>query len=239
MRMNMKPYRLGLAALTAVSLLLASCEMGDPVLPPSLDTADIPAMAETQPPETDAPAETVSLAETDLPTEGVSVTEAVFHPSLSYARDGSLFLRAEHMTLSDPHTQLPSALWVHDLASWQNLMGGASQGDFTDGALSEALAGMDEDFFATHSLVLLVTEGRSGSIRYRIDGVDACDGKLSVALTAEVPPAVTMDIVHWWVVIPVEKDMSELPVEIVSRDDGPSREEMTVTSDPVLKPRDE
>ena len=238
MCLNMKPIRLGLAALTAVSLLLASCEMGDLVLPPSLDTADIPVMAETQPPETDLPAETVSLAETDSPAEGVSVTEAVFHPSLSYARDGSLFLRAEHMTLPDPHTQLPAALWVHDLVSWQNLMDGASQGNFTDGALSEALAGMDEDFFATHSLVLLVTEGRSGSIRYRIDGVDARDGKLSVALTAEVPPAVTMDIVHWWVVIPVEKDMSELPVEIISRDDGPSREETTVVYDPALKPRE-
>ncbi len=231
MRLNMKPYMLCLAALTAVSLLLASCEPGDLVFLSPTDTSEIPVCG-TPSPDT-APAETV------IDIETYTVTGAVFHPSLSYERDGYLFLRAEHMSLSDPHTELPMALKIPDLASWQSLAGAAAQENFTDRALSEALAGMDEDFFATHSLLLLVTPGQSGSIRYRIDGVEARDGKLSVALTAEVPPAVTMDIVHWWVVIPVEKDMAELPVEIISCDERPGMEETTVVYDPALKPREE
>ncbi len=231
MRMNMKLNMLCLAALTAVSFLLASCELGDLVLLPPADTSEIPVCG-TPSPDT-APAETV----TDIGVD--AVTGAVFHPSLSYERDGYLFLRAEHMTLADPYAELPMALRIPDLATWQRLAGMAVQENFTDWALSEALAGMDEDFFATHSLLLLITPGESGSIRYRIDGVEARDGKLSVALTAEVPPAVTMDIVHWWVVIPVEKDMAELPVEIIYCDERPGMEETTVVYDPAPKPREE
>jgi hypothetical protein len=74
----------------------------------------------------------------------------------------------------------------------------------------------DEDFFSTHALLVLVTEGNSGSIRYRVDGVAAAEGMLHVQLTAQIPSAVTMDIVHWCVVIPVAKESADLPVRVES-----------------------
>ena len=37
---------------------------------------------------------------------------------------------------------------------------------------------------------------------------------LHVQLTAQMPSAVTMDVVHWCVVIPVAKELADLPVRV-------------------------
>jgi hypothetical protein len=152
--------------------------------------------------DTDSEAETDGFVEMPvIPDEWEGIEEPFFNLTDSYTQDEYLFIRIEHLTVSDPHAAFPAVLRISDLAAWNR---------FCD------LRKWDEDFFSTHALLVLVTEGNSGSIRYRVDGVAAAEGMLHVQLTAQIPSAVTMDIVHWCVVIPVAKESADLPVRVES-----------------------
>lgn len=206
----MKKYLLLILIILTACLLLTSCDMED-----LLDgmVSDSESVSETEPhdqspwfpPDTDADigAETESEAETDgsleIPDEWEGLEEPFFNLSDSYTQDEYLFLRVEHLTVSDPYATFPAVLRISDVAAWNR---------FCD------LQKWDEDFFSTHALLVLITEGNSGSIRYRVDGVTTVEEKLNVKLTAQIPSAVTMDIVHWCVVIPVAKESADLPVRV-------------------------
>ena len=149
----------------------------------------------------------------------------LFDLSVAYTTDDVLFLRAEHLhpTLTDG--TLPAVLTISDLTTWHQFCSDPTL-DITSGAGETA-----EEFFRTHSLLVVITEGRSGSIRYRLDKryVTADNFHVVRELVAEVPPALTMDIVHWCVVIPVTKAEAEQSVYLTWRDE--STEE---TADPTL-----
>lgn len=213
----MKKYLLLTLIILTASLLLTSCDMEellDGIIP------DSESVSETEPhdpspwfpPDTDADIDVETGAETDseiatdgsleipvIPDEWEGIEELFFNLSDSYTQDEYLFLRIEHLTVSDPQAAFPAVLRISDQEAWNR---------FCD------LRTWDEDFFSTHALLVLITEGNSGSIRYRVDGVVAAGGELNVELTAQIPSAVTMDIVHWCVVIPVAKESADLPVRV-------------------------
>ena len=60
-----------------------------------------------------------------------------------------------------------------------------------------------------------------------------------MTLTTVAEKHVTMDIVHWCVVIPVEKEHAELSVELTTRNAQNGSEETEAILDPALKPRDD
>lgn len=210
-----KHVLLTLIILTAC-LLLTSCEIEellDGTIPERESVSEtLHDEAPWFPPDTgvdtdaDIGADTDSEAGTDgslkvpvVPDEWEGIEEPFFNLSASYTQDEYLFLRIEHLTVSDPYAAFPAVLRISDLATWNN---------FCD------LRKWDEDFFSTHALLVLVTEGNSGSIRYRVDGVAAAEGTLQVRLIAQIPNAVTMDIVHWCVVIPVARESADWPVQV-------------------------
>ena len=209
----MKKYLLLTLIILTAGLLLTSCDMED--LPGGM-IPDSESVSETEPhdqspwfpldTDADTGAETELEAETDgsleipvIPDEWEGIEDPFFNLSDSYTQDEYLFLRIEHLTVSDPQAAFPAVLRISDMAAWNR---------FCD------LQKWDEDFFSTHALLVLITEGNSGSIRYRVDGVTTAEEKLNVELTAQIPSAVTMDIVYWCVVIPVAKESADLPVRV-------------------------
>lgn len=141
----------------------------------------------------------------------------LFDLSESYATDNAAFLRAEHLDPRLAEGTLPAVLKISDSKAWRQLF---SQEPVSDNpALQDFFTEISADYLWETPLLVVVTEGRSGSIRYRLDEAYATSGKMTLELVAEVPPALTMDIVHWCVVIPVDKDEADLPVELALRDE--------------------
>ena len=144
----------------------------------------------------------------------------LFNLTESYATDNALFLRAEHLDPAMTDGTLPAVLTVSDVAEWKSFYGEFCADGVPAQELLDGLNGMTRDFFQNHSLQIIITEGRSGSIRYRFEEVYTTNGKVHRAweLVAEVPLALTMDIVHWCVVIPVGKAEAQVPMELSMRD---------------------
>ena len=138
----------------------------------------------------------------------------------SYATENALFLRAEHLDPAMTDGTLPAVLTVSDVAEWKSFYGEFCADGVPSQELLDGLNGMTREFFQNHSLQIIITEGRSGSIRYRLEEVYTTIGKVHRAwgLVAEVPLALTMDIVHWCVVIPVGKAEAQVPVVLSMRD---------------------
>ena len=138
----------------------------------------------------------------------------LFDLSASYTTDDVLFLRAEHLDPALTDGTLPAVLTIHEPEEWRQFCGDATL-DLTAGSGETT-----EEFFAKYSLQVIITEGRSGSIRYRLEEVYTTIGKVHRAweLVAEVPLALTMDIVHWCVVVPVSKAEAQMPMELSMRD---------------------
>ena len=138
----------------------------------------------------------------------------LFDLSESYTTDDVLFLRAEHLDPAMTDGTLPAVLTINEPEEWRQFCGDATL-DLTAGSGETT-----EEFFVKYSLQIIITEGRSGSIRYRLEEVYTTNGKVHRAweLVAEVPLALTMDIVHWCVVIPVSKAEAQVPMELSMRD---------------------
>ena len=138
----------------------------------------------------------------------------LFDLSASYTTDDVLFLRAEHLDPALTDGTLPAVLTIHEPEEWRQFCGDATL-DLTAGSGETT-----EEFFAKYSLHIIITEGRSGSIRYSLEETYLPIGKVHRAweLVAEVPLALTMDIVHWCIVIPVGKAEAQMPVVLSMRD---------------------
>ena len=146
----------------------------------------------------------------------------LFNLTGSYATDNALFLRAEHLDPAMTDGTLPAVLTVSDVAEWKSFYGEFCADGVPSQELLDGLNGMTREFFQNHSLQIIITEGRSGSIRYRLEEVYTTYGKVHRAwgLVAQVPLALTMDIVHWCVVIPVSKAEAQVPMELTMRDES-------------------
>ena len=143
----------------------------------------------------------------------------LFNLSESYVTDNAVFLRAEHLDSRVAAGELPAVLKITERGEWDQFFSDATLGITVE--LQEALGELNEEFFTENSLLVVVTEGRSGSIRYRLEEVYTTNEKVHRAweLVAQVPPALTMDIVHWCVVIPVSKAEAQVPMELSMRDE--------------------
>ncbi len=144
----------------------------------------------------------------------------VFNLSESYATDTALFLRAEHLNSALTEGTLPAVLTVSDAEEWKSFYGDVYTEDIPGQGLLDGLNGLTWEFFQNHSLQVIITEGRSGSIRYSLEETFIPLGKVhrSWELVAQVPLALTMDIVHWCIVIPVSKAEAEIPVLLSMRE---------------------
>ena len=144
----------------------------------------------------------------------------LFDLSASYATENALFLRAEHLDPAMTEGDLPAVLTVSDVAEWKSFYGEFCADGVPSQELLDGLNGLTRDFFQNHSLQIIITEGRSGSIRYSLEEIYTSVGKIhrSWELVAQVPLALTMDIVHWCVVIPVSKAEAQAPVVLSMRD---------------------
>ena len=144
----------------------------------------------------------------------------LFNLTGSYATENALFLRAEHLDPALTDGTLPAVLTVSDVAEWKSFYGEFCADGVPAQELLDGLNGLTWDFFQNHSLQIIITEGRSGSIRYSLEEIYTSVGKIhrSWELVAQVPLALTMDIVHWCVVIPVSKAEAQVPVMLSMRD---------------------
>ncbi len=227
-------------ALAVGSFLIARSTM-DPAPPhetggmtPPIGTDPYPGLIPGRPAESEP---TIVTPRPIAPNGSGEAWSNLFNLSESYSAELGFFLRAEHL---DPHAAegaLPAALTISELAEWKSFFGEV----FTDGAvpsqgLLDSLNGLTWDFFAEKSLLVVVTEGRSGSIRYRLDEIHTDDGTMTLELVAEVPPALTMDIAHWCVIVPVSKDAADLPVELAFRDEPTDRDDTNTEIGPDPAP---
>ena len=153
-----------------------------------------------------------------IPNASGEAWNNLFDLSESYTIDNALFLRAEHLDPAMTDGTLPAVLTVNEFSEWQRFCGDSSL-DVTQ--IKVGSEDLTADFFVNHSLQVIITEGRSGSIRYQLNEVYATNGKInrSWELVARVPLALTMDIVHWCIVIPVSKAEAHVPMELSMRDE--------------------
>ena len=199
-------------ALAVGSFLIARSTM-DP-LPPDETTDSIPPLG-TNPDQSFTPNGSVTVTPRPItPNTSGEAWSNLFDLSESYTTDDILFLRAEHLDPALTDGTLPAVLTINEPEEWRQFCGDATL-DLTAGSGETT-----EEFFVKYSLQIIITEGRSGSIRYRLEETYATNGKInrSWELVAEVPLALTMDIVHWCVVIPVSKAEAQVPMELSMRD---------------------
>ena len=212
-------------ALAVGSFLIARSTM-DP-LPPAETVDSMPPLG-TNPDQSFTPNGSVTVTPRPItPNASGEAWNNLFDLSESYTTDNALFLRAEHLDPAMTDGTLPAVLTVNNLAEWQQICSDPTLDVTKIKVDSEDVPG---DFFVNHSLLVIVTEGRSGSIRYRLEETYLPIGKLhrSWELVAEVPLALTMDIVHWCVLIPVSKAEAQMPVVLSMRDEP--AEETTETN---------
>ena len=206
-------------ALAVGSFLIARSTM-DP-MPPDETVEYLPPLG-TSPDQSFTPG--VPTIVTPRPITPNTTGEAwgnLFNLTESYATDNALFLRAEHLDPAMTDGTLPAVLTVSDVAEWKSFYGEFCADGVPAQELLDGLNGLTWDFFQNHSLQIIITEGRSGSIRYSLEEIYTSVGKIhrSWELVAQVPLALTMDIVHWCIVIPVSKAEAEMPMmELSMRD---------------------
>lgn len=68
----------------------------------------------------------------------------------------------------------------------------------------DAAAAYDDAWFADHTLVLVLTEEGSGSVRHRVDGVSFGAGTVTVFLTRLVPEVGTDDMAEWHILLALD-----------------------------------
>ena len=205
-------------ALAVGSFLIARSTM-DP-MPPDETVDDLPPLG-TSPDQGLTPGvPTIVTPRPITPNTSGEAWGNLFNLTGSYATDNALFLRAEHLAPALTDGTLPAVLTVSDVAEWKSFYGEFCADGVPSQELLDGLNGMTREFFQNHSLQIIITEGRSGSIRYRLEEVYTTNGKVNRAweLVAEVPLALTMDIVHWCIVIPVSKAEAQAPVVLSMRD---------------------
>lgn len=158
-----------------------------------------------------SPDEVTGLSDTLFDLNGSYATEnGLNDPDRShYAEHHTLFLRMDHLPAEIAEAEQPAKLWVEEYDLWQSLFPDlASHTNESYSVLDVSLSNYDDRFFENHSLLILFTEGRSGSVRYRLENTAANHEYVKVTLTAGVPAANTMDIAYWCVMIPVAKPKS-------------------------------
>ena len=203
-------------ALAVGSFLIARSTM-DPAPPdegPIGTLDDVPPLG-TNPDQSLTPNGSVTVTPRPItPNTSGEPWNNLFDLSAAYTTDDVLFLRAEHLDPALTDGTLPAVLTIHEPEEWRQFCGDATL-DLTAGSGETT-----EEFFAKYSLQIIITEGRSGSIRYSLEETYLPIGKVHRAweLVAEVPLALTMDIVHWCVVIPVSKAEAQMPVVLSMRD---------------------
>lgn len=145
----------------------------------------------------------------------------LFNLTESYAMGDALFLRAEHLDPAMTEGTLPAVLTVSDVEEWKSFYGDVYSEGVPSQELLDGLNGLTREFFNDYSLQVIITEGRSGSIRYSLEKTLLPIGMVhrSWELVAQVPPALTMDIVHWCIVIPVSKADAQVPVILSTREE--------------------
>ena len=159
--------------------------------------------------------------------ESVEAWENLFDLSESYVTDGVLYLRADHLDPDMGQGVYPSIVKIRNSHDWENFIGEEPISD--DPALRDFFTNISADYFVETNLLVLITQGRSGSIRYRLDEMYEASGALHLFVAADVPPALTMDIVHWCIVIPLDSEDVGKRMMLSWKDE--STEEMT---DPLL-----
>lgn len=209
-------------ALAVGSFLIARSTM-DPTPPDESPDGTVDSMPPlgTDPDQSFTPNGSVTVTPRPItPNASGEAWNNLFDLSESYATDNALFLRAEHLDPAMTDGTLPAVLTVSDMEEWKSFCGEFCADGVPSQELLDGLNGMTQEFFQNHSLQVIITEGRSGSIRYQLDEVYATNGKInrSWELVAEVPLALTMDIVHWCIVIPVGKAEAQMPMELSMRD---------------------
>ena len=203
-------------ALAVGSFLIARSTM-DPLPPDESPDGTVDSMPPlgTNPDQSFTPNGSVTVTPRPItPNTSGEAWNNLFDLSAAYTTDDVLFLRAEHLDPALTDGTLPAVLTINEPEEWRQFCGDATL-DLTAGSGETT-----EEFFVKYSLQIIITEGRSGSIRYRLEEVYTAIGKVHRAweLVAEVPLALTMDIVHWCVVIPVSKAEAQMPVVLSMRD---------------------
>lgn len=79
--------------------------------------------------------------------------------------------------------------------------------------------GFDDDFFIGNSLLLVILEEGSGSIRHRVESVLPQNGVLLVRIIRTIPEIGTADMAQWHIALALEKTMAGLDVEIALLDE--------------------
>ena len=180
------------------------------------------------------------------------LSDAVFDLNSSYATDNNLhdpcralsaeyyvlFLRMNLVPAEITEVGKPSMLWVEEYDLWQRYFPSLSaHTNENNSVLDISLSGYNARFFEDHSLLILFTEGRSGSVRYRLDDTAANHVYAKATLTAGVPEANTLDIAYWCVMIPVAKPKSgetNRTVYLETRDTAMESFEEFVTLSPEI-----
>lgn len=183
--------RLLTAAIAAASLGLAACR-----------AAGSPEQTQTVPGATTQ----LHLTPTELPTGGWTRPGRVEEQPEQGTLTAAAVLRYRG-TLDSFRGWLerwkdPSGLGAVQIASRQELTELLAQIGFED--LTEAAADYDDAFFADHTLLLLLQETATGSVRHAVYQSESAD-TLNVTVSVTAPEYATDDMAQWFLLVPLER----------------------------------
>ena len=196
-------------AIAVGSFVIVRMTMGDEppveeILPNTNGEILLPPAGDAEGTEDTEGGDSVWIPPVETLPDGEEAWENLFDLSESYATDGVLYLRADHLDPDMGQGVYPSIVKIRNSHDWENFIGEEPISD--DPALQDFFTNISADYFVETNLLVLITQGRSGSIRYRLDEMYEASGALHLFVAADVPPALTMDIVHWCIVIPLDSE---------------------------------
>ena len=196
-------------AIAVGSFVIARMTMGDEppveeILPNTNGEIVLPPAGDAEGTEDTEGGDSVWIPPLETLPDGEEAWENLFDLSESYVTDGVLYLRADHLDPDMGQGVYPSIVKIRNSHDWENFIGEEPISD--DPALQDFFTNISADYFVETNLLVLITQGRSGSIRYRLDEMYEASGALHLFVAADVPPALTMDIVHWCIVIPLDSE---------------------------------
>ena len=148
---------------------------------------------------------------------GQALGDMPFRALTSYTEEGILYGRTGVFDYFDAATGSMAVVRIHSVEELREAFGDpVGTQDFADEDFVAGWQGFDSTFFENRSLVVLMIQRGSGSIRHRVDSVSADSGNhsLTVQLTTEYPTVETCDMAYWFIFLPVDKQAADLDVVI-------------------------
>lgn len=208
---------LGLALLMTLSL--ASCSKSCSGTESPADTTTDQTTQESSVPNLGGDDTTTPEDTTDATVSGDD-EEAFVKPPLEHMIFGvGSYVQGENLIATVGREQLPEAfkspltMYIKNYTEWQNFYGGLPRSKMDD-AFVQGIAGINEPFFKSKALLVVIVEARSVDYTHEVKDVSYANGKVAVQMTTHMVSNATNEVGYACIIIPINPGWVGFPVTV-------------------------